>query len=144
MPRTRKFKKMFTNNKRVEEEAFINNGTFGLEFVTGKNISSFKECLKTLVYGNTELFTNFVKTIKDSCKGFWNNIVERDFKHDPNNIPGLQTTTNFKIVLEKYQEAFVNKVRLWRVDPALVSRRQVQEGPPSRLCQAHASLEQGL
>ena len=96
-----KFKKTFTNGKSVEEETFINNGTTGLEFANNKNISSFNECLKTLVYGNTELFTNFAKTIEDRRKDFWNTIVKRDYTHDLNSIPGLQTTANFKITLDK-------------------------------------------
>ena len=73
-------------------------------------LSTISNILKTLVYGNTKLFTNFEKTIKDSCKDLWNNIVELNYKHDSSIIPGLQTTTNFKLALEKYQEAIVNKV----------------------------------
>ena len=104
VPRTRTFKKTFTNNKRVEEEEIIDNGTYRLEFANYKNITSFNKILKRLLYGNTGLFTNFAKTIEDSRKDLWNNIVERDYTHDSNNIPGLQTTANFKLTPEKYQE----------------------------------------
>ena len=37
MPHTHKFKKTFTNGKRVEEETIIDNGTYGLEFSNDKN-----------------------------------------------------------------------------------------------------------
>ena len=38
-PRTHKFKKTFTNGKRVEKEVIVDNGTFGLEFSNDKNIA---------------------------------------------------------------------------------------------------------
>jgi hypothetical protein len=110
VPRTHKFKNTFTNNKCMVEESIIDNVTQELQFANDKNIPSFNKILKTLLYGNTKLFTAFAKTIKDSCKDLWTNITERDYIHDSNNIPGLQTTTNFKLALEKYQEAIVNKV----------------------------------
>ena len=51
VPRMHKFKKTFTNGKCVEEEAIIDNGTYGLEFANDKNIISSMEIQKTLVYG---------------------------------------------------------------------------------------------
>ena len=86
---THKFNKAFTNDNRVEEEAIIDNGTYGLKFDNDKNIVYFNKTQKSLVCGNTELFTGFTKTIKDSRKDMWTNIVEREYKHDSNNIPGL-------------------------------------------------------
>ena len=111
-PRTHKFKKTFTNGKGVEEEAIIDNRTYGLEFSNGKNIASFMETQKTLVNGNGELSTAFARTLEDSRKDLWNNVIENKYKHDPANVPGLQTTTNFKKALQEYQEAIVNKAQL--------------------------------
>ena len=90
----------------------ILDDTYGPEFVNHKNIASFNKTLKTRVYGKTKLFTNFAKTTGDSRRDLWNNIVERDYTHDPSNIPGLQTTANLQSAREKYQEAIINKVRL--------------------------------
>ena len=145
MPRTRKFKKTFTNGKCVEKEAVINTCIYRLEFVNDKNIASFNETLTTLVYENTELLANFTKSIEDSRKDLCDNIIERGYKHDSSTMPGLQTTTNFKIALGKYQEAIVNKVRLCDVQIRYLQvGGQDKKDPHSRLCQAHVSLEQCL
>ena len=88
-PHTHKFKKTSMNGKCVEEEAITNNGTYELEFANDKNIASFMETQKTLVYGNGELFTASARTLEDSRKNLWNNIVEKKYKHDPANLPGL-------------------------------------------------------
>jgi hypothetical protein len=110
--RTHKFMKTFTSNKRVEEAAVINNGPFRLEFASDKNIPLFNECHKTLLYGNTELFTNPGKTLEDTRNNLWNNLTKSEFEHDSNNIPGLHTTANFKLALKKYQESIINKAHL--------------------------------
>ena len=68
--------------------------------------------MKTLVYGDGELFTAFARTLEDSRKDLRNNIIENKYKHDPASVPGLQTTTNFKKALLDYQEVIVNKSRL--------------------------------
>ena len=115
MPCTHKFKKTSTNGKRVEEEAIIDNGTYGLEFSNYKNIALFLETQKTLVYGNGELFAAFTRTLEDSHKDLWNSVVENKYKHDLNNVPGLQTTPNLKKALQEYHGAIVNKVRLCNV-----------------------------
>ena len=114
-PRTHTLKKTFTNNKRVEEEAIINNDTYRLEFSNDKNIASFDKTQKTLGYGNINLFTSFAKIIKYTCKDLWTNIVEREYRYDSNNILGLQTTDNVKLALDKYQEGIINKVPLHNV-----------------------------
>ena len=111
-PHMHTFKKTFMNGKCVEEEAIIDNGTFGLEFSNDKNIASFMEIQKTLVYWNTKPFTAFTKTVKDSRKDLWTNIVEVKYKYDSKNAPGLQTTTNLKLTLNAYQEVIVDKVQL--------------------------------
>ena len=95
---------MFTNGKRAEEEVIVDNGTFGLEYSNDKNIASFLEAANTLNYGNSELFQHFGKTLEDTRKDLWNNVVENNYKHDPTDVPGLQTTANFKLTPEKYQE----------------------------------------
>ena len=67
---------------------------------------------KTLIYVKTELFTNFGNALVDSRKDLLNSIAKKDYNHDSNNTPGLQTTANFKIALKKYPEAVTNKVSL--------------------------------
>ena len=98
-PRTQKFKKTFTKGKRVREEAIIDNGTYGLEFVNDRNIALFMKIQKTLINGNGELFMAFIKTLEDSRKDVWRTFVEYKYKYDPNTLPGLQTTVNFKLAL---------------------------------------------
>ena len=63
-------------------------------------------------YGNGELFQAFGKTLEDTRKDLWNNVVENNYKYYPTDVPGLQTTANFKKALQDYQEAIVNKSRL--------------------------------
>ena len=65
--------------------------------------------------GTPSFFMASAKTIKDSREDLLNNIIECKYKYDSNDIPGLQTTTNFKLALDAYQEAIINKVRLRNV-----------------------------
>jgi hypothetical protein len=89
---------------QVEEEAFIDSSIYDFEYAADKNISSFNKALKTLHYGEAELFTNFGKTLEDTCKDLRNNLIGKVFKYSSINLPGLQTTTNFKKALTKYQD----------------------------------------
>ena len=56
-PTTYRFKKQNNSGKRLEEEVIIDTGVYNLEYANVVNIQSFLYAIKTLQYGNGELFT---------------------------------------------------------------------------------------
>ena len=112
MPFTQTFKKTFISGKLAKEEVIKDDGVYRMEFARDKKIQTFNKACKTLQYGNGELFTALPKTLEDTHKDVWNNLVEKTYRHDSANTPGKQTTAAFKEALKRYQEGITNQVRL--------------------------------
>lgn len=102
-----------------------------------KNISSLNFALKTLQYGEAELFTNFGKMPEDTCKDLWNNLIKKEWKCKPNTLLGLQTTANFKKALAKHREQIVNKECLRAVQIRYIQVGGKYKKDPFRDCVVH-------